>query len=134
VIVALPVFPAAVARIVAVPAPTAVTSPELLTVATALLLEDHAKTVPVVAGLVAAVNWTVCPTSLDADEGETWIDLIAGPPLANAPSGVVGGSDSGPVQVPRSTAAAMHFHARRILARADVGNCRKLLQASFRRD
>ena len=92
------------------------------------------KAVRPAAPVVAAVSWTVCPTSLDADEGETWIDLIAGPPLANAPSGVVGGSDSGPVQVPRSTAAAMHFHARRILARADVGNCRKLLQASFRRD
>jgi len=117
VIVALPVFPAAVARIVAVPAPTAVTSPELLTVATALLLEDHAKTVPVVAGLVAAVSCTVCPTCVDADEGETWIDLIAGPPLPNAPSGVVGVSDSGPVQVLRSTAAAMQVHARRILYR-----------------
>jgi len=110
----LPVFPAVVARTVVVPGATAVTRPELVTVATAGLVEDQVNTVPVVAGLVEAESCTVCPTCREADDGDTDTDLIAGPPLASAPSGDVGASAPGvPHETSRTAMALFHAHFMR---------------------
>jgi hypothetical protein len=56
VIAELPVLPAVVARILTVPAATAMTRPVLVTVAIEGFVVDQVKTVPDVAGLVDAVS------------------------------------------------------------------------------
>jgi len=72
---AVPVFPSLVAVIVALPAPTAVTTPLDDTVATALLLVVHVIVRPVrttlFASRVVADNVVVCPTTSAAVEGCT---------------------------------------------------------------
>src|SRR5205085_698147 len=70
-----PDFPSDVARIVAIPAATPVTSPEELTVATDVLLELHAIGRPVstllFASRVTAVACVVCPMLIEFDATET---------------------------------------------------------------
>jgi hypothetical protein len=74
----VPLFPSLVAVMVALPAPTAVTSPADDTVATPLLLDDQEIWRPASAFRLAssgvAVNATVAPTSTDADDGVTATD------------------------------------------------------------
>jgi hypothetical protein len=94
-----------VALIVAVPGACAVTSPLLVTVATAAFVVDQLKTVPVVGGLVVAVSWTVCPPWSEAAAGDTPTDLTPPPPpLAN--SGEVGSSFAGAAQATHRTTTA----------------------------
>jgi len=72
---AVPLFPSLVAVIVAVPAATAVTTPDDDTVAAAVLLDVHDTGRPVTtlpaASLVVAVSAVVCPTDIDNGLGET---------------------------------------------------------------
>ena len=75
-----PVTPLALAVIDAVPGATPVTNPEVETVATAVLVDAHAKVVAVLGGEAVAVSWTVCPATTVVVEGETWIDFTFGPP------------------------------------------------------
>src|SRR5690348_16834887 len=78
VIVAVPLCPSLVAVMVAVPAPIAVTTPDVVTVATAPLLVDHVMARPVsvlpLASSVAAESVTVPPTDSDLLPGVTTTD------------------------------------------------------------
>jgi hypothetical protein len=93
----VPVFPPADAPIVAAPAPTPVTSPDVETVATALFDELHVNVVADPGGLAVAVSCTVDPTPTVALEGDTEIDftLLGDPPLASDGANVslAGGAD-----------------------------------------
>src|SRR5215203_4227200 len=74
---AVPVLPPAAADIVAVPLPAPVTRPLWLTVATALLDDDHTN-VNALAGVVSAVSCCVAPTTIDALDGVTATERIFG--------------------------------------------------------
>ena len=92
-----PDLPPADALIVATPAATPVTSPDVETVATALFDELHVKVVADPGGFAVAVSRTVVPATTVALEGDTEIDftLFAGPPLARDAASVsfAGGAD-----------------------------------------
>jgi hypothetical protein len=72
---ATPVFPSLVASIVVLPAPTAVTRPRLLTVATAVFADDQLTDRPLstfpFASVVTAESDAERPTSREAEPGET---------------------------------------------------------------
>jgi hypothetical protein len=70
-----PFFPSAVAVIVAVPSPTAVTRPEGLTEATDCFEEDQVTSFFVaVEGVTWALSWTVSPIPNSLEEGLTETD------------------------------------------------------------
>ena len=71
----LPDLPPADALIVATPAATPVTSPDVETVATALFDELHLKVVADPGGFAVAVSGTVVPAATVALEGDTEIDF-----------------------------------------------------------
>ena len=81
----VPVWPPAAARIDAVPAAMPRTSPDVETVATAVLDELHVNVVADPRGVAVAVSCTVAPASTVALDGDTEIDfsLFAAPPLAS---------------------------------------------------
>src|SRR6266849_1749698 len=94
VIAAVPLCPSLVAVIVAVPAPCAVTSPVVLTIAMAALLDVQVTTRPVsglpLASRGVAVNWPVCPTVRFRLVGDTptdatgtmgWVTVLVAVPL-----------------------------------------------------
>src|SRR5437762_14142173 len=80
---AVPLWPSLVAVIVAEPATFAVTSPVPVTVATGVLLLDHATGRPVstvpFASFRVAVSCCVCPTGTLADAGLTVTDATGTP-------------------------------------------------------
>src|SRR5438046_3977082 len=80
---AVPLWPSLVAVIVAEPATVAVTSPVPFTVATGVLLLDHATGRPVstvpFASFRVAVSCCVCPTGTLADAGLTVTDATGTP-------------------------------------------------------
>jgi len=108
----LPDLPPADALIVATPAATPVTSPDVETVATALFDERHVKVVADPGGFAVAVSRTVVPAVTVALEGDTEIDftLLAEPPLASdgASVSLAGGAEvSEHAANARATLAAM---------------------------
>ncbi len=98
-----PETPLTVAVIAAVPTPTPVASPLLLTVATASFALDHATAalvtlLPFESRIVAEYS-CVAPTAMVTAAGETVTDAIVGaPPLS-------GGGSVGPPQAVRNTSA-----------------------------
>jgi hypothetical protein len=80
--VAEPLFPSLVAMMLAEPAPTAVTKPVLLTVATAALLDTQATVRPVstapLASVIVAVACVVPPIGTVEEASDTVIDATGG--------------------------------------------------------